>query len=103
LERNLYGRKQVGRVCNKHLVSRSEKVGFKQSVHDEWVFYRGKSIYGLNTDDSILACPDEQELVQIIDDMKSAGLNFTIEGDISDFLGVAETRWHRPSNTAASH
>ncbi|KAI2509499.1 hypothetical protein MHU86_4876 [Fragilaria crotonensis] len=42
----------------------------------------------LYTDDSILAGPDEQELEDIIQEMKSVGLNLTVEGDISDFLGV---------------
>ncbi len=29
LEKNLYGHKQAGRVWNKHLVSRLERIGFK--------------------------------------------------------------------------
>jgi len=39
-------------------------------------------------DDSILTGPDLKELDKIIEDMKWAGLELTIEGDISDFLGV---------------
>lgn len=51
------------RVWNKHLVSRLVEVGFKQSkIDEERVFYRGKSICVLYTDDSILAGPSDQEL-----------------------------------------
>jgi hypothetical protein len=39
-------------------------------------------------DDIILAGPDPQELDDIIQEMKAVELNLTVEGDISDFLGV---------------
>jgi hypothetical protein len=64
------------------------KVGFTQSKVDECVFYRGKAMYLLYTDDSILAGPDQRELDMIVQEMKEAGLAITVEGDIQDFLGV---------------
>lgn len=88
IEKNLYGGKQAGRVWNKHLVSRLQSIGFKQSKVDECVFFRGKTVYVLYTDDSILAGPDEKEIDKIIQDMKKANLDITVEGDLSDFLGV---------------
>jgi hypothetical protein len=45
-------------------------------------------IYAYGTDDSILTGPDPQELDDIVQEMKAVGLNLTVEGDISDFLGV---------------
>jgi len=51
------------------------------------VFTRGKAIYVLYTDDSILTRPDLKELDMIIEDMKRAGLELMVKGDISDFLG----------------
>ena len=36
------------------------ELGFKQSKVDECVFYRGQTIYVLNTDDSILAGPSKK-------------------------------------------
>jgi hypothetical protein len=42
----------------------------------------------LYTDDSILAGPDEDELNDVVEDIKAAGLDVTDEGDIEDFLGV---------------
>ena len=54
-------------------------IGFTQSTVDECVFYRGRSVYALYTDDSILVGPDESELDRIIEDMKKAGLKLTIQ------------------------
>jgi hypothetical protein len=89
LHKNVYGQKQAGRVWNKYLVDiLVNKVGFKQSSVDECVFYRGKVMYVLYTDDSILAGPDLKEIEQAIEDIKKAKLDITIEGDIQDFLGV---------------
>jgi Reverse transcriptase (RNA-dependent DNA polymerase) len=55
IHRNIYGQKQAGRVWNKYLVSKLVKLGLKQSSVDECVFYMGKTLYVLYTDDSLLA------------------------------------------------
>lgn len=88
LKKNLFGQKQAGRVWNQYLVDKLKEIGFIPSEIDECLFYKGKSVFVLYTDDSILAGPDDQELEDIIQEMKSVGLNLTVEGDISDFLGV---------------
>ncbi len=88
LKKNLLGQRQAGRVWNKHLIERLKKVGFVASQIDECIFYRGQSVFVLYTDDSILAGPDSKELDSIIEDMKKAEFDLTVEGDIADFLGV---------------
>jgi hypothetical protein len=88
LKKNLFGQKQAGRVWNQHLVDMLKEVGFFPSEIDECLFYKGKSVFVLYTDDSILAGPDLRELDDIVQEMKAVGLNLTGEGDISDFLGV---------------
>jgi hypothetical protein len=55
-------------------------VVLKQSVMD----YKCSSLFVLYTDVSILVGPIDTELELIIKDMQKAGLNMTIEGDISD-------------------
>jgi hypothetical protein len=45
-------------------------------------------IYVLYTDDSILAGPDLKEIEETVQQMKEAGLDITIEGELTDFLGV---------------
>ena len=89
LNRNVYGQKQAGRVWNKYLVNKLvNEVGFVQSEVDECIFYKGNVIYVLYTDDSILAGPDKREIEEVIELIKKAKLDITVEGDIKDFLGV---------------
>ena len=89
LKRNIYGQKQAGRVWNKYLERKLiEEVGFKKSKVDECVFYKGKTMYILYTDDSILAGPSKDEIESIIDQIKKAKLDITREGNIQDFLGI---------------
>jgi hypothetical protein len=90
IHRNIYGQKQAGRVWNKYLTNKLIKdLGFKQSQVDECVFYRGKTLYVLYTDDSLLAGPDKNEIDQIIEELQTkAKLAITVEGDLADFLGV---------------
>jgi hypothetical protein len=90
IHRNIYGQKQAGRVWNKYLADKLIRdLGFKQSIVDECVFYRGSTLYVLYTDDSILAGPDAKEIDKIINELqRKAKLEITIEGDLSDFLGV---------------
>jgi len=88
IHKNIYGQKQVGCIWSKHLVSKLKSIGFCQCRSKECVFTRGKAIYILYTDDLILMGPDLQESDKIIEDMKRVGLDLTVKGDISDFLGV---------------
>jgi hypothetical protein len=61
IHKNIYGQKQAGRVWNQHLVNKLKKVGFIQSKSDECVFIKGRNLYVLYTDDSILTGPDPKE------------------------------------------
>lgn len=88
IHRNIYGQKQAGRVWFQFLLKKLKSVGFEQSVHDECVFFKGRMIYVLYTDDSILAGPDPKEIKRTVKQMQAAGLDITIEGDLTDFLGV---------------
>jgi Reverse transcriptase (RNA-dependent DNA polymerase) len=90
VEKNLYGQKQAGRVWNQHLVRKLiQNVGFKQSEIDECLFYKGKAMYVLYMDDSILAGLDDQELDDILKQIGEAGLDITEEENgLEDFLGV---------------
>ena len=88
IKKNIYGQKQAGRVWNRHLVRKLQMAGFTQSNEDECVFYHGKCIYMLYTDDSILAGPTDQELDAIVQQMKDVGLDLTVENTVDEFLGV---------------
>ena len=88
LHKNMYGQKNAGRVWNTYLVNKLTKIGFVQSNVDKCLFYHGKVMYVLYTDDSILAGPDEKEIDNVIAKMRKAKLDITIEGTLEDFLGV---------------
>jgi hypothetical protein len=88
IHRNIYRQKQAGRVWFQYLLKKLESVGFEQSKHDKCVFFKDRMMYVLYTDDSILAGPDQKEIEQTVQQMKEVGLDITIEGDLTDFLGV---------------
>ena len=91
IKKNIYGQKQAGRVWNRHLVQKLLMAGFTQSNEDECVFYHGKCIYMLYTDDSILAGPTDEELDAVVQQMKDVGLDLTVENAVDEFLGVKIT------------
>ena len=97
IERNIYGQKQAGRVWNHYLARKLIDIGFHQCDADPCVFVRKQCVYVLYTDDSILAGPTAAELDEVIADMKASELDITVEGDITDFLGVNIVR--RDDNT----
>ena len=89
LHRNLYGQKQAGRVWYQYLCKRLiNPAGFVPSKHDECLFFRGKVLYALYIDDSILGAPSRQELDESITAIKDVKLQITLEGDLADFFGV---------------
>ena len=93
VHRNVYGQCQASRVWYKYLRHKLvNELKFKQSKIDECIFYRGRTVYMLYTDDSILAGPCKDEIERIIKDLKQAKLKITDEGDIQDFLGVNITK-----------
>ena len=105
LEKNLYGQKQAGRVWYLHFRKNLMKLGFKPSEHDECVFYYGKTIFIVYTDDTILLGPDQQEIDTLV---KKLGKTFKIEdqGELSDYLGIKIERksdgtleWTQPTLT----
>jgi Reverse transcriptase (RNA-dependent DNA polymerase) len=73
LHRNVCRSKNVGRTWYQYLRKKLIKeVGFTQSKVDECVFYKGKVMYVLYTDDSILAGPDKAKIDKVINDIRKA-------------------------------
>ena len=54
VNKNTYGQKQGGRFWNQFLVKKLEECRFQQSKVDDCIFYQGKMIYVLYTDESII-------------------------------------------------
>ena len=79
------------------------EIGFKQSVEDECLFFRGSCIYVLYTDDSILTGPNSKEMDKVVEDLKKAELKLTVEGDMGDFLGVRIEKVNQKYNLTQPH
>ena len=96
MEKNLYGQKQAGRVWYLHLRKNLMKLGFQPSQHDECVFYYGKTVFIVYTDDTILLGPDKDEIDLLV---RRLSRSFKIEdqGDLSDYLGIKIER--KPDGT----
>ena len=76
---NIYGSKNAGRTWFLYLKEKLARIGFIQSKYDNCIFYKGRMVYVLYTDDSILAGPDEKEITDAVKEMKLVGLNLTID------------------------
>jgi hypothetical protein len=87
VNKNTYGGKDAGRTWFQYLRKKLLKLGFEQSEHDECMFYKGQMVYVLYTDDSILAGPDKEDINATIELLRTE-LDITVEGDLTDFLGV---------------
>jgi hypothetical protein len=86
--KNVYGGKDAGRQWYLFLCKILEEVGFVKSKIDDCPFYNGNVIFVLYTDDSIMAGPTDQEMDDVIEQMKASGLQLTVDGTLADFLGV---------------
>ena len=61
--RNIYGGKDAGRQWFLYLCGELLDIGFKQSENDECIFYCGKVVFVLYSDDSIIMGPDKAEML----------------------------------------
>ena len=83
LHKNVCGQKQAGIVWYKYLTQKLlEELGFEISQVDKCVFYIGKTVYILYTNDSILAGPGPEEIEQGLKDLKKSNLELTDKGNI---------------------
>jgi hypothetical protein len=87
LEKNLYGKKQAGRVWYLHLKKNLLKLGFTPSKHDECVFYYGTTIFIVYTDGTILLGPDKKEIDNLVKQL-AGKFNIEDKGELSDYLGI---------------
>jgi len=105
LEKNFYRQQQAGRVWYLHLRINLLKLGVKPSQHDEYIFYYGKTIFIVYTDDTIFLGPDKEEIDLLVGRLRKT---FKIEdqGELSDYLGIKIERkpdgtleWTQPTLT----
>ena len=96
LLKNVYGQRQGGRVWQQFLFKGLEELGWEQSQTDECVFYKGRTVFMVYTDDGVFCGPDKGEIDEAIREMGTR-FNMTDEGTIDEYLGVKVT--HLPDGT----
>lgn len=89
--KNLYGKKQAGRVWNIHLKEKLLKIGLTQSRFDECSFYRGDVMFVVYVDDNIFVSPSDQHITDAINEIKHQKLDIEDQGDLNDYFGVNVT------------
>jgi hypothetical protein len=88
LLKNIYGQKQAGRVWNEYLVKKLIPLGYKSSMIDDCVFFRGDVIFMVYIDDGIFLGPDDEKLQAAICEIQEAGLNIEDKGNPANYIGV---------------
>ena len=90
LIRNVYGRKQAGRVWNQYMDKGMRDIGFTPSAFDPCLYYRGSVLFLVYIDDCIVFGPTAGAIDQVIKDLRSSPQQFTVDdqGDVGDFLGI---------------
>ena len=90
LIRNMYRQKQAGRVWNKFMDKGMRDIGFSPSKFDPCLYYRGPILFLVYINDCIMFRPDAQAIDQVVVDLRSCSLKFTVDdqGDVGDFSGI---------------
>jgi hypothetical protein len=86
---NIYGQKQAGHVWNSYLVTKLWEINFKQSLIDDCVFYRDNIIFIVYIEDRIFLGPLDQQLRDIINELRNLKLSIKDQGHPTDYVGVS--------------
>ena len=67
--KNIYGKKQAGKVWNDYLTDKLLKLGFRHSIIDECIFYRDSLLFLVYVDDGIFVSLDGSNIDNTIKDL----------------------------------
>jgi hypothetical protein len=86
---NIYGQKQAGCMWNSYLITKLQEINFKQSLIDDCIFYRDNVIFIVYVDDGIFLGPSNQQLRDIINELRNLKLSIEDQGHPADYVGVS--------------
>jgi hypothetical protein len=84
---NIYGQKQAGCVWNSYLVTKLREINFKQTLIDDCIFYRDNVIFIVYVDYGIFLGPSDQQLCDIISELRNLKLSIENQGHPADYVG----------------
>ena len=88
LLKNLYCQKQAGQVWNQHLHAKLVSIGFAQSSYDDYLYFRGKTIFVVYVDDGIFTSPSIKDIDGAIYKLHNSNCDIDDQGNLNDYLGV---------------
>jgi hypothetical protein len=86
---NIYGQKQAGRVWNSYLITKPREINFKQSLIEDCIFYRDNFIFIVYVEDGIFLGPLDQQLRDIINELRNLKLSIEDQCYPADYVGVS--------------
>jgi hypothetical protein len=88
---NIYGQKQASHVWNSYLVTKLQEINFKQSLIliDNCVCYRDDLIFIVYVNDGIFLGSSDQQLSDIINELRKLNLSIEDQGHPADYVGVS--------------
>ncbi len=86
---NIYGQKQAGHVWNSYLITKLREINFKQSLIDNCVFYWDDIFFIVYANNGIFLASLDQQLHDIINELRNLSLSIEDQGHPSDYVGVS--------------
>jgi hypothetical protein len=86
---NIYGQKQAGHVWNSYFVTKLREINFKHSLIDDCVFYRDNVIFIVYVDNGIFLGQLDQQLRDIINELRNLKVSIEDQGHPADYVGVS--------------
>ena len=94
LKKSLYGLAVAPRLWYEHLWDSLKKQGLVQSEYDKCLLYRKDLIVICYVDDLGVQAPKKEIVDEFISKLKKDGLDLTVEGTFSEYLGIKYNKSH---------
>jgi hypothetical protein len=86
---NIYWQKHAGGVWNSYLITKLREINFKQSLIDNCIIYRDDIIFIVYVINGIFLGPSDQQLRDIINELRNLKLSIEDQGHPADYVGVS--------------
>jgi hypothetical protein len=84
----IYGQTQAGRVCNNNLVTKLQKINFKQSLINDCIFCQDDVIFIVYVDNETFLGSSDKQLCGINNKLQNLKLSIEDQGNPANYVGV---------------